>query len=210
MANPLDALIQNLARLPGIGRRSAERVALALVRKGDDALLPLIEALSQVQQSVCVCSLCGSITTHEQNPCPLCSDPQRDASVLCVVEEPGDILAIERSGAFKGVYHTLHGRISPMAASGPHDIRFADLIARIQSHSIREVILALGTDVEGDATSAYLTEFLRPYPVTLSRLAFGLPADSGIGYSDPITLQHAIKGRQNLSGGSAPEAPTAT
>ena len=198
MANPFDNLTQVLSRLPGIGRRSADRVALALVRRGGTLVDPLIAALQEVRDHVCVCQLCGSITTHADNPCRLCSDPKRDASLLCVVEESGDILSIERSGAFNGVYHTLHGRISPMTASGPDDIRLAELERRLEGGHFTEVILAIGTDVEGDATAAYLTERLAAYDVTLSRLARGLPADSGIGYSDPITLKRAINGRQAL------------
>jgi len=198
MANPFDNLAQELARLPGIGRRSAERVALALVRKGDALMNPLIDALQAVRDNVCVCSLCGSITTHNDNPCRLCSDPRRNASLLCVVEESGDIMSIERSGAFNGIYHTLHGRISPMAASGPDDIRLAELERRIETGSFTEIILAIGTDVEGDATAAYISERLSAYDITVTRLALGLPADSGIGYSDPITLKRAINGRQVL------------
>jgi len=198
MASPFDNLTQELARLPGIGRRSAERVALALVRKGDALMIPLIRALQSLHETVCVCRLCGSITTRDENPCRLCSDSRRNTSVLCVVEESGDILAIERSGAFKGVYHTLHGRISPMAGSGPNDIRLAELEQRISSGGFTEVILAIGTDVEGDATAAYLAERLSNFNVPLTRLALGLPADSGIGYSDPITLKRAIDGRQAL------------
>ena len=198
MANPFDNLTQVLSKLPGIGRRSAERVALALVRKGDAIMNPLIDALADVRDNVCACGLCGSITTRANNPCRLCSDPKRDVSLLCVVEEAGDILSIERSGAFNGIYHTLHGRISPMAASGPDDIRLAELQRRLEQGVFREVILAIGTDVEGDATAAYISDQLSVYNVTVSRLAFGLPADSGIGYSDPITLKRAINGRQAL------------
>ncbi len=198
MGTPFDTLAQELARLPGIGRRSAERVALALVRKGDALMSPLLQALQTVRDTVCACRLCGSITTRDENPCRLCSDPRRDAALLCVVEEAGDILSIERSGAYKGVYHTLHGRISPMAASGPDDIRLFELERRLTEGTFREVILAIGTDVEGDATAAFLSERLSRFNVTLTRLALGLPADSGIGYSDPVTLKRAINGRQSV------------
>ncbi|MGI5868191.1 MAG: recombination mediator RecR [Kiritimatiellia bacterium] len=198
MANPFDNLMLALSRLPGIGRRSAERIALALVRKGDEAMLPLLEALADVRENVCACRLCGSITTRKDDPCRLCSDPQRDQALLCVVEGPGDIMAIERSGAFNGVYHALHGRISPMSASGPEDIRLAELRRRLEGGRFREVVLALATDVEGDATAAYIAETLAGSGVTVSRLAFGLPADSGVGYSDPVTLKRAINGRQSL------------
>ncbi|MDD4061511.1 MAG: recombination mediator RecR [Kiritimatiellae bacterium] len=198
MANPFENLTHALSRLPGIGRRSAERIALALVRKGDEVMLPLLEALADVRENVCACRLCGSITTRQDNPCRLCSDTRRDHALLCVVEDPGDIMAIERSGAFTGVYHALHGRISPMAASGPEDIRLAELRRRLEGGAFREVVLALATDVEGDATAAYIAETLSACHVTVTRLAFGLPADSGIGYSDPVTLKRAISGRQSL------------
>ena len=198
MATPFDNLVQELSRLPGIGRRSAERVALALVRKGDTLIKPLINALSDVRDNVCACRMCGSITTRDQDPCKICSDTARDSSLLCVVEEPGDIMSIERSGAFNGVYHTLHGRISPMAASGPDDIRIVELEARLARGNFREVILATGTDVEGDATAAYIAERLGEAGIAVTRLARGLPADSGIGYSDPVTLRRAINGRQSL------------
>lgn len=198
MPSPFDNLTQELARLPGIGRRSAERVALALVRKGDTLMIPLIRALQDMHDTVCVCRLCGSITTRNENPCKLCSAPGRNTSVLCVVEESGDIRSLERSGAFKGIYHTLHGRISPMSGSGPNDIRLAELEKRISSGSFSEVILAISTDVEGDATAAYLSERLAKFNVPLTRLALGLPADSGISFSDPVTLKRAIDGRQKL------------
>ena len=200
MANPFDQLVQELARLPGVGRRSAERAALALARKGDAAINPLMEALASVRDGVVACARCGAITTRDANPCPLCVDPSRDDSQLLVVEGAGDILALERSGAYRGRYHSLGGRISPAQGLGPADTTLAALEKRLSEGAVKEVILALATDVEGDATAAFLRERLAPFGVRLTRLAFGLPADSGVRYSDPLTLRRALLWRQEPDG----------
>ena len=198
MSDPFGTLVQELSRLPGVGRRSAERAALALVRKGETALGPLAEALDAVRREVVVCPRCGSVTTRAETPCRLCTDPSRDRTKLLVVEETGDILALERSGAYDGLYHALGGRISPAAGTGPKDLAVAALEARLEAEGVREVILALATDVEGDATAAYLRERLAPRGVRVSRLAVGLPADSGVRYSDPLTLRRALGGRTEV------------
>lgn len=195
MAAPFESLVQELAKLPGVGRRSAERAALALVRKGAPALAALEDALAAVRTGVALCSRCGSVTSAAENPCPFCTDPARDRSRLLVVEEAGDVLAIERSGAWNGLYHALGGRISPAAGTGPKDLAVARLEARLAGGEVREVVLALGTDVEGDATAAWLREKLAPSGVAVTRPAYGLPADSGVRYSDPLTLRRAIAGR---------------
>ena len=198
MHDAFDHLARTLARLPGLGRRSAERAALALVRRPDGLLDALAEALRNARENVRLCSLCGALTTAGHDPCRLCSDPARDATQLCVVEEPGDILAIERSGAFRGRYHALLGKLSPARATGPADLRLRELAVRAKDGGFREVILAISTDVEGDATAAYVAELLRDSGLSVTRLAFGLPADSGVGYSDPLTLKRAIGGRQTV------------
>ena len=200
MTEAFNTVVRELARLPGIGRRSAERAALALIRKRDAQLAPLIDALSELRDSVRICRLCGAITTPEADPCRICSDTARDASVLCVVEESGDIMAFERSGAFTGLYHALHGRVTPMSGTGPADIRLVELEARIREGSFHEVILALGADVEGDATASMIAERLAiiDAEIRVSRLAFGIPAGSAVGYSDPVTLRRAVAGRQNV------------
>jgi recombination protein RecR len=197
MESPLDSLIRTLARLPGLGRRSAERAALALVRRPEGLLQELQSALEQARVNVCCCSVCGGFTVRSANPCSLCTDLRRDATLLCVVEEPGDILAIERAGVFTGRYHALLGKVSPAKAIGPGDLRLKALVDRIEREAVAEVILALSTDLEGDATAAYVRELLRAIPtIRVSRLAFGLPVDSGVGYSDPLTLKRALGGRQ--------------
>ena len=196
MSSPaLDDLIRALARLPGLGRRSAERAALALVRRPDALLDDLVEALRQARQSVRCCDVCGGFTDAAANPCALCIDAGRDDALLCVVEEPSDILAIERSGGFTGRYHALMGKLSPARQTGPADLRLQVLAARAAQGRVREVLLAISTDMEGDATAGFIAAMLRPHGVRVTRLAFGLPADSGVGYSDPVTLKRAIGGR---------------
>ena len=197
METPLDSLIRVLSRLPGLGRRSAERAALALVRRPEGLMQELQAALEHARATVCCCGVCGGFTVIEANPCPLCTDLRRDASLLCVVEEPGDILAIERAGVFSGRYHALHGKVSAARATGPGDLRLQALVERVAREPVAEIILALSTDLEGDATASYIRELLRATAqVRVTRLAFGLPVDSGVGYSDPLTLKRALGGRQ--------------
>lgn len=198
MSNALDNLTRALSRLPGLGRRSAERAALALVRKPDTLLDELAQALQQARQQVRCCDTCGAFTTIEHNPCRLCTDASRDDAILCVVEEPSDILTIERSGGFRGRYHALMGKLSPAKQTGPADLRLQTLARRLSAGGVKEVLLALSTDMEGDATAGFIAEMLRPAGVRVTRLAFGLPADSGIGYSDPLTLKRAIGGRMDV------------
>ncbi|MDA3924135.1 MAG: recombination mediator RecR [Kiritimatiellae bacterium] len=195
MVQPVDNLIRTLAKLPGLGRRSAERAALAIVRKPDQLSDPLMQALQEVRESIECCYICGGLTLTGDQPCQLCSDETRRDDLICVVEEPSDIYAIERAGVFKGKYHALLGKISPARQSPPATLRLKELSERISKGSIKEVILALSTDMEGDSTAAYIDEMLKPLDVRVTRLAYGLPADSGIGYSDPITLKRAINGR---------------
>jgi len=193
----VDNLIHALSRLPGLGRRSAERAALALMRKPDLILDPLVVALREARETVCCCPVCGGFTSKDAIPCRLCTDSIRDDSFLCVVEEPADIVQIEKSGGFSGRYHALMGKLSPARQTGVSELRLQALATRIAEGIIKEVVLALSTDMEGDLTSGYICEMLKPYPVRVTRLAFGLPADSGIGYSDPLTLKRAMKGRQD-------------
>ena len=195
MVPPIDNLIRALAKLPGLGRRSAERAALALIRKPELLLDALVAALQEARATVCCCPVCGGFTSKDRTPCRLCSDAARDDSLLCVVEEPSDIFSIERSGGFAGRYHALMGKLSPAKLTGPGELRLKELERRVASGRVREVLLALSTDMEGDATAGYIGELLKPTGVRITRLAFGLPADSGVGYSDPLTLKRAISGR---------------
>ena len=194
---PLDRLVECLARLPGVGRRSAERMAMRLVRDSGTLLRDLVSALETAESTIEACARCGGVTLKGDNPCRLCTNPARDDATLCVVEDPNDIEKIEESGAFFGRYHALMGKISPMKGTGPRDLRIRTLIERVEEGGVREVVLALNTDVESDATASFLAECLKDKEVTVSRLAFGLPAGSGIMYSDPVTLARALRGRQD-------------
>jgi recombination protein RecR len=166
------------------------------VRDTGGLLRETVSALEEAAATVCCCRRCGSITSKDRDPCRLCEDPGRDGGALCVVEDPGDILRLEESGGFHGRYHALMGRLSAAKGTGPRELRIAELLARLEPEGVREVVLALNTDVESDATAGYLAEALRSVPVRVTRLAFGLPAGSGIAYTDPVTLARAIRGRQ--------------
>tara|TARA_B100000809_G_scaffold144641_1_gene142226 strand:- start:1365 stop:1967 length:603 start_codon:yes stop_codon:yes gene_type:complete len=195
---PLARLTASLSRLPGIGRKSAERMAVQIARDTDGLLMEIAHALKDVHENVRCCGQCGNITTTESDPCRLCVDPSRDDALLCVVEEPADIVAIERSGGYRGRYHALMGKLSPIRGQGPDELTIGKLLERVASAGVTEIVLALSTDVEGDATASYLAEHLDAKGVRVSRLAFGLPAGSGIGYSDAVTLARAMNGRQSI------------
>ena len=195
MIAPIAELERCLSKLPGLGRRSASRAALALAREPARLLEPLCAALRAAQGSVRCCSRCGAFTTADRDPCDCCTDATRDGATLCVVEEPSDIVSIEASGAFRGRYHALGGKLSPAHHTGPEKLRFAELRDRVVREGIAEVLLAVSTDMDGDATAGYAAEVLRGTGAKVTRLAFGLPADSGIAYSDPLTLKRAITNR---------------
>jgi len=193
----LSVLVSVLTRLPGIGRRSAERIALFLVQSQPELAQQLAEAIQQARRQVQPCSQCGGLT--EISPCVLCTDPRRDASLLCVVERATDVLSIEKSGSYQGRYHVLGGRLSPLEGVEVQDLRIAELEQRLQSEPIREVILALGTDVEGEATCHYLARRLARPGLRITRIAHGLPAGTGLEYADELTLGHALQGRREMT-----------
>jgi recombination protein RecR len=193
---PLRSLIDELKRLPGIGARSAERIALWMLQSRDAHPESLGRAISRVQESVRCCTQCGFFT--ESDPCSLCEDPGRDRQFLCIVEQPTNILPIERSGAFHGLYHALGGKISPLDHVGPEQLRIRELLHRIRNNPPSEIILALGGDVESEATSHYLADLLRDFSIPLTRLAQGMPAGTGLEYADELTLARALSGRTNL------------
>lgn len=195
---PLERLIQAFARLPGVGRRSAERMAMRLARDTSGLRDELIAALQAVSEQLTICQLCGAVTDREHNPCALCTDTRRERDILCVVEDPSDIAVLERAHAFRGRYFALMNKLSPMQGTGVPEDRIRLLRQRIAAEGIREVILALGTDTESDATVAFLRQVLAPTGVKLSRIAFGLPAGSEIAYADPVTLARALEGRTQL------------
>ena len=196
MLAPIDELEKCLSRLPGFGRRSSQRAALALVREKERLLRPLAVALAKASDEVVCCSRFGAFTVVGRDPCDFCLDASREGASLCVVEEPSDILAIEAAGVFRGRYHALGGKLAPARRMGPERLRLAELKSRVLEDGVQEVLLALSTDMDGDATASYIVELLRPLGTKVTRLAFGLPADSGVAYSDPLTLRRAIRGRQ--------------
>ena len=196
LPDPIASLIGALNKLPGIGPRSAERIALHLVQAEAGAAKQLAEAILDARQRVQLCSICGALT--EKSPCTFCSDSRRDATLLCIVERPVDILSIEKSGTFQGKYHVLGGKISPLNGVEPEDLRIAELEQRLAQEPITELIIALGTDVEGDATSFYLAKRLARRELRITRIAHGLPAGTGLEYADELTLSRALEGRREL------------
>lgn len=194
----IQGLIAEFKRLPGIGPRSAERIVLWMLQSRDSRPLELARVIRDVQEKIRACPRCGFFTTEEV--CEICTDPARDTSCLCVVEQPTEILPLERTGVFRGRYHSLGGRISPLEHVGPEDLRIDALIDRIKTEAPTEIILALGSDVEGEATANYLADLLRPLEVTVSRLAQGLPAGGGLEQADELTLSRALAGRTAMRG----------
>jgi recombination protein RecR len=190
---PLQELIRQLHRMPGIGPRSAERIALWIIQAPNSRPGEISEAISRCSKAVLNCRECGFFSEGEL--CAICNDPARDRSVLCVVEQPTDILSLERTGAFSGVYHALGGKLSPLNHVGPEDLRFEALLQRIKQAAPSELILALGADVEGEATASYLFQLLAGIEVRVTRLAQGLPAGLGLENADDVTIARAFSGR---------------
>jgi recombination protein RecR len=192
----ISALIAALGKLPGIGPRSAERIALYLAQADSPSVKNLAETILSAREKIKFCEICGSLT--EQSPCSFCTDSRRDASLVCVVERAVDILSIEKAGSFRGKFHVLGGKISPLDGVEPEDLRIAGLEKRLQTEPVREVVIALGTDVEGDATSNYLAKRLARPGLKISRIAYGLPAGSGLEFADELTLSRALEGRREM------------
>lgn len=195
---PLQRLIKSLSRLPGVGRRTAERMAYKLVLDDKNLIRELRTALEYAEQELCCCTICGKVTEQDRNPCDFCTSDGRENTAVCVVEEPGDIQLIEQSGGFNGRYFCLMGKLSPMNQETITENRLHKLMRQLESWGTQEVILALNSDVESDATASYMAEVLSATGVKVSRLAFGIPAGSGLAYSDPVTLGRALEGRQDL------------
>ena len=193
-----DRLISCLKRLPGIGPKQAERMAVFLLRAPASEAQALAEAVRAAKANVRTCRTCFDFTEEEE--CRICVDPGRDTSLLCVVEQPADVAALERSRGFRGLYHVLHGAISPLDGIGPQSLRIAELVERLKRSegAIREVILATDADTEGEATALYLTQLLRPYTLKISRIAQGVPLGGDLDYIDERTLSHALMGRREL------------
>jgi recombination protein RecR len=189
-------LVDEFSRLPGIGPKTASRLAYYLLRAPVAQVAALGEAISTLRDRITFCSQCFNIT--EADPCPVCTDERRERNAVCVVEEPLDVLAIERTGEYRGLYHVLHGAISPVEGIGPDDLRIAELVARARVAGLTEVILATNTSLEGEATAMYIQRQLLPLEVRVTRLARGLPVGGDLEYADAITLARALEGRQEM------------
>ncbi|MDD5140378.1 MAG: recombination mediator RecR [Verrucomicrobiales bacterium] len=190
------ALTSALSKLPGIGPRSAERIALHLVQTDSTIVKQLADTILLAREKIQFCTICGALT--EKSPCPICEDARRDGSLICVVERAVDILSVEKSGTFRGRFHVLGGKISPLDGVEPDDLRIAELEKRLTHEPIKEIVIALGTDVEGDATSFYLAKRLARSGLKISRIAYGLPAGSGLEFADELTLSRALEGRREM------------
>jgi recombination protein RecR len=189
-------LIKHLSRLPGIGEKTATRLALHILRSSYEDAKGLSQSILEVKDKVRLCSTCFGLA--DTDPCNLCASPHRDNTVVCVVEQPSDLVALEKSGAFKGLYHVLHGALSPMNGIGPDDLKIKELVTRIADGKICELILATNTNVEGEATAAYLAQLLTAYPARVTRIASGVPMGSDLKYLDEVTISRAIERRREL------------
>ena len=196
LPEPINSLIGALSKLPGIGPRSAERIALHLVQAEPGTVKQLAEAILNARDRVRFCEVCGALT--ETSPCALCQDPRRDGTLVCIVERPVDIISLEKSGTFRGQYHVLGGKLSPLNGVEPEDLRIAELERRLGGKQIKEIVMALGTDVEGDATGYYLAKRLAREGLKITRIAHGLPAGTGLEFADELTLSRALEGRREL------------
>ena len=197
LPEPIVALTSALSKLPGVGPRSAERIALHLVQTDSAVVKQLAEVILLAREKIQFCTTCGALT--EKSPCSICDDSRRDSSLVCVVERAVDILSVEKSGSFRGKFHVLGGKISPLDGVEPEDLKIADLEKRLTNEPIKEIIIALGTDVEGDATSNYLAKRLARPGLKISRIGFGLPAGSGLEFADELTLNRALESRREMT-----------
>lgn len=195
-AAPVARLIEELHKLPGIGSKSAQRLTYYLVRMPQEEAQALAEAIVAVKERIILCSRCQNVT--EVNPCPICTDSQRDQSTICILEEPLDVLALERTHCYKGLYHVLHGAISPMNGIGPEELRIRELLDRLKDGSVQEVILATNPNLEGEATAMYIQRLVSPLTTRITRLARGLPVGGDLEYADEVTLTRAFEGRQEF------------
>jgi recombination protein RecR len=192
----LENLIEELTKFPGIGRKTAQRIAMFILKQPKEEVEKLVKAIIDVKEKIKYCSICFNIT--ETDPCPICSNPKRDKSTICVVEEPMDVLAIEKTNEYNGVYHVLGGVINPLEGIGPEDLKIKELISRISTGGINEVIIALNPSVEGETTSMYVANLIKPFGVKVSRIARGLPIGTALEYADTATIVRAIENRTTL------------
>ncbi len=198
LPDPIKNLINNFSRLPGIGPKTASRLTFYLLRAPDDLAKELAESLLEIRSGTALCETCFNITASGRTECEICANPERDKSTICVVEEPLDVLALERTGSFPGCYHVLHGALSPIEGIGPEDLRMKELFNRVRAGRIAEIILATNPSMEGDYTAAYVHQQLGEGEARITRLARGLPIGGDLEYADQSTLQRALDGRQGM------------
>ncbi|HWO78657.1 MAG TPA: recombination mediator RecR [Bacillus sp. (in: firmicutes)] len=193
---PISKLIDSFMKLPGIGPKTAARLAFFVLNMKEDSVLEFARALVDAKRKLTHCSVCGHIT--DQDPCYICNDQRRDQSVVCVVQDAKDVIAMEKMKEYNGLYHVLHGAISPMDGIGPDDINVASLIRRLQDETIQEVILATNPNIEGEATAMYISRLLKPTGIRVTRIAHGLPVGGDLEYADEVTLSRALEGRREI------------
>ena len=193
----LETLVEHFAKLPGVGRKSAQRLAFHILGQSDEDAEAFAQAILNAKKSIHCCPVCQNLTEGD-GPCSICSSPRRDHSLICVVADPKDVMAMERSREYGGLYHVLHGVISPMSHVGPDDLHIKSLVERVASGGVAEVIMATNPDTEGEATAMYLCRLLKPFGVKITRLAYGIPVGSHLEYADDATLMRALEGRREL------------
>ena len=193
---PVARLIEALQRLPGIGPKTAQRLAFFLLKRPTDEVASLADSLTQLKALIVHCQVCFNVT--QEDPCRICRDPRRDGRLLCVVEEPNDLLALDRTGEFRGRYHVLLGALSPLDGIGPEDLKVRELLSRLEREPVEEIILATNPSVEGEATAIYLGKLLKPFATRITRIARGLPVGGDLEYADEVTLSKALEGRREM------------
>lgn len=192
----IEKLIESFEKLPSIGHKTAARLAFYMLNLGEQETNEFISSIINAKKSLKYCSKCYNIA--DTDPCPICSSPKRDESIICVVEDVKDIIAMEKTHEFKGVYHVLHGSISPMNGIGPEDIKLKELLSRLQDNSVKEIILATNPRVEGEATAMYISKLIKPMGIKVTRIAHGIPVGGDLEYTDEVTLSKALEGRREM------------
>jgi recombination protein RecR len=195
-SKPLERLVHELSKLPGIGIKSAQRLAFYILRQPAPEIDKLIRTITEVKQQISYCSICYNMT--ESDPCSICSDPQRDKSKICVVEDPNSLLTIERTNEYNGLYHVLLGVLSPLDGIGPEQLKIKELLKRIKQGDIKEIIIATSPNVQGESTALYLARLIKPLGIKVTRIAFGVPVGSDLEYADEVTMAKAMEGRREL------------
>ena len=193
---PLERLVEQLETLPGIGHKSAGRLAFFLLRQPEEKAAAFVSAIREARENIHECIVCCNLT--DKALCPVCAAADRDRSVICVVEDPQDVAALERTREYRGLYHVLHGTISPMDGVGPDDIRIRPLLTRLTDEAVKEVVMATNPTVEGEATAMYIARLLKPFPIKVTRLAYGIPVGGDLEYADEVTLRRSLEGRSEL------------